>query len=87
MDLDNNILHALISITQNIRKDLDDGNIGCRVFVDLQKAFNPILHDLLIIGDKKIFVVIYDFKVITKNVCIEIFVVAFSIWGFWSLLL
>ena len=49
--------------------------------------FNPILHDLLIIGDKKIFVVIYDFKVITKNVCIKIFVVAFSIWGFWSLLL
>ena len=54
---------------------------------DYHFIINPILHDLLIIGDKKIFVVIYDFKVITKNVCIEIFVVAFSIWGFWSLLL
>ena len=30
--------HALIDITENIRKALDDGNIGCGVFVDLQKA-------------------------------------------------
>ena len=29
--------HALISITENIRKTLDDGNIGCGVFVDLEK--------------------------------------------------
>ena len=27
---------ALINITENIRKALDDGNIGCGVFVDLQ---------------------------------------------------
>ena len=26
--------HALINITENIRKPLDDGNIGCEVFVD-----------------------------------------------------
>ena len=25
--------HALIDITKNIRKDLDDGNIGCGVFM------------------------------------------------------
>ena len=31
--------HALINITKNIRKALDDGNIGCGVFVDLQKVF------------------------------------------------
>ena len=31
--------HALINITENIRKAVDDGNIGCGVFVDLQKAF------------------------------------------------
>ena len=30
--------HTLINITKNIRKALDDGNIGCGVFVDLQKA-------------------------------------------------
>ena len=34
--------HALINITENIRKALDDGNIGCRVFVDLQKAFDTV---------------------------------------------
>ena len=27
--------HALINITENIRKTLDDGNIDCGVFVDL----------------------------------------------------
>ena len=30
--------HALINITENIRKALDDGNIGCGVFV-LTKIF------------------------------------------------
>ena len=35
---------ALINITENIRKALDDGNIGYGVFVDLQKAFNPVDH-------------------------------------------
>ena len=37
---------ALINITENIRKALDDGNIGCGVFVDLQKAFDTV--DLLL---------------------------------------
>ena len=38
LDSDNNILHtshALINITENVRKALDDRNIGCGVFVDL----------------------------------------------------
>ena len=30
--------HALINVTENIRKALDEGNIDCRVFVDLQKV-------------------------------------------------
>ena len=30
------ISHVLINITENIRKALDGGNIGCGVFVDLQ---------------------------------------------------
>ena len=34
--------HALINITEIIRKALDDGNIGCGVFVDLQKAFDTL---------------------------------------------
>ena len=35
--------HALINITENIRKDVDDGNIGCGVYVGLQMiGLNPI---------------------------------------------
>ena len=40
--------HTLINITQNIRKALDDDNIGCTVFVDLQKAFDTINHHILL---------------------------------------
>ena len=38
--------HALTNITENIRKD--DGNIGCGVFVDLQKAFVTVDHQILL---------------------------------------
>ena len=34
--------HALINITENIRRSLDDENIGCGAFVDLQKAFDTV---------------------------------------------
>ena len=40
--------HALINITENIRKALDDGNTGCRVFVVLQKAFDTVDHQILL---------------------------------------
>ena len=38
--------HALINITENIRKALDDGNIGCGVIVDFQKAFDTVDHQI-----------------------------------------
>ena len=31
--------HALINVIENIRKAPDEGSIGCRFFIDLQKAF------------------------------------------------
>ena len=34
--------HTVINITENIRKTLDYGNIGCGVFVELQKAFDTV---------------------------------------------
>ena len=40
--------HALINTTQNIRKALDDGNIGCGVFADLQKAFDTVDQQILL---------------------------------------
>ena len=40
--------HALINTTENIRKALDDGNIGCGVFVDLQKAFDTVDLQILL---------------------------------------
>ena len=40
--------HALINITKNIRKTLDDGNIDCGVFADLQKVFDTVDHQILL---------------------------------------
>ena len=41
-------VHALISLTENIRKNLDEGNVGCGIFVNLQKAFNTVEHDIIL---------------------------------------
>ena len=40
--------HALISLTEDIRKNLDEGNIGCDIFVDLQEAFYTVEHNILL---------------------------------------
>ena len=40
--------HAIINITENMRKALDDGNIGCGVFVNLEKAFDTVDHQILL---------------------------------------
>ena len=39
--------HALISLIEDIRKNLDKGNIGCGIFVDLQKAFDTVEYDIM----------------------------------------
>ena len=38
---------AVINITGNLRKTLDDGNIGFYAFVELQKAFDTVEHHIL----------------------------------------
>ena len=40
--------HALINITENIRKAPDDGNIRLWSFMDLQKAFDTVDHQILL---------------------------------------
>ena len=40
--------HVLISLTEDIRKNLDKGNNGCGIFVDSQKAFYTVEHDILL---------------------------------------
>ena len=37
----------VIKITENIRKAFDYENIGCSVFVDLQKDFDIVDHQIL----------------------------------------
>ena len=39
--------HAIISLTEHIRKLLDKGEYVCGVFVDLEKAFDTVHHEIL----------------------------------------
>ena len=41
-------VQAPTSLTENIRRNLDEGNIGCGIFVDLQEAFDTAEHDILL---------------------------------------
>ena len=40
--------HALIEITEKIREALDKRQFVCGIFVDLQKAFDTVNHDILL---------------------------------------
>jgi len=40
--------HALIYLTEKVRKALDEKYYSCGVFVDLQKAFDTVDHDILL---------------------------------------
>ena len=42
------INHALAGLTEAIKKSVDNGKFGCRIFIDLQKAFNTVYHDILL---------------------------------------
>ena len=37
----------MVSLIEGIRKNLDEQNIACGIFVDLQKAFDTVEHDIL----------------------------------------
>ena len=40
--------HALISLTETIKASLDKKRFGCGIFIDLQKAFDTVNHDILL---------------------------------------
>ena len=40
--------HALIHLTDKIRQQLNSGNFAPGTFIDLQKAFDEVDHDILI---------------------------------------
>ena len=40
--------HALISMTETIKRSLDNKKCGCRAFFDLQKAFDTVHHKVLL---------------------------------------
>ena len=42
------MVHALVSLTESIRKNLDERNLGCGIFVDLEKVFDTLEHDILL---------------------------------------
>ena len=41
--------HAVISLTENIEKAIDNKKFVCGVFVDLQKAFDTVDHNILLL--------------------------------------
>ncbi|XP_057312179.1 uncharacterized protein LOC130653679 [Hydractinia symbiolongicarpus] len=40
--------HALISLTETIRQNLDNCKFACGIFIDLQKAFDTVSHEILL---------------------------------------
>ena len=42
------INHALVSLTEAIKNSLDNKKVGCGIFIDLQKAFDTVNHEILL---------------------------------------
>ena len=40
--------HALLDIIENIKEKLDEKIFSCGVFIDLEKAFDTVNHDILL---------------------------------------
>ena len=38
--------HAILNLLESIQKALDDGQFECGIFRDLEKAFDPVSHDI-----------------------------------------
>ena len=40
--------HALISLSERIKSTIDSNRVGCGIFIDLQKAFDTVNHNILL---------------------------------------
>ena len=40
-------IHALLDLTEDIRKAIDEKKIAVGVFIDLQKAFDTVDHNII----------------------------------------
>ena len=40
--------HTLVKISEQIQKAIDNGQVACGVFTDLQKAFDTVNHEILL---------------------------------------
>ena len=40
--------HALIDLIESIKTELDRGNFACGIFIDIQKAFDTVSHNILL---------------------------------------
>ena len=45
---DHSVNHALISLTESIKNFLDNKKLGRGIFLDLQKAFDTVNHQILL---------------------------------------
>ena len=40
--------HAILTLLESIQKVLDDGRFACGIFIDLEKVFDIVSHDILL---------------------------------------
>ena len=45
---DHSTNHALLSLTENIKSSLDNSRFEYGLFIDLQKAFHDVNHEILL---------------------------------------
>ena len=59
---DKNTSFALIYLTETIKGALDQGKYGCGIFVDLQKAFGTVDHNILMGKLKHYGIIVMDYS-------------------------